>query len=508
MHSPIARAFAAAAAFASLAALPSTARAQGTPQTVAVSALTPGAVAFVVDAPGTIHVTVAVPENVQVTLHGASGIVATARGSGKVNVSHEVSASEASAGRVWSAVVSLASRQEANTKADVVVEHPGRQYSPAEMAALPEARAVAQQNAAAMSRLRAMHPPQPPTVATLAMLDHTARTVTGQHGAVNARLINAPAVRTTAQLHGRALVSGVPLSTLQHIGTSVLQQSSFASSGPSSSSSGTSASSAPPPVIAQITGITVTSTDGTGNTSVTPCANALCTIRAGDVLTISGSQFSKLAQQAHLTFITSNEDILANATYWSDNMVVAQVPPSLHGLPVQSGLIWLGTPPNGQQQNASSMYVFDYKRTYTTIPLSFDDKCWPSGTSVALSGSAFFLSFSTGGAGKYLWMDSHSGLPGVGGSGYDYIFPNVVLKNGWMVDSVHFNVQPTGPSSDAFLVQVQRLTPNAEVPIHWWFDAFSGIAYTAEEFVTGEAYTNPYFDGDQPVAQGCAPWAS
>lgn len=450
--------------------------------------------AFVNDSPGPIRIIVTTPGKVEVVLRGAQGIAASASGSGRIDLTHAVSAAEVAASRLWGVIVT----SDVPTRAEVSVTHPGRIYGAAEVATFPEVRGTTAKRAARVAALQAARPPFPERPPTVQMMNDMAIAVASTRGRANAGAIGAPLMRTGAQVRGHVLPRGV---IFEHPSIPAGTLLPPTTAGSASTTGGAA------PIVPRITGITVASVDRHAGISTAPCVNALCTIHSGDVLTITGSDFSKIAQQAHLGFITANTDILAPASLWTDAVVTVQVPPDLHGMADQPGIIWLGAPNSPDQ---SSVYVFDYRKTLTTMKLSFESKCYPPASQLFGGSATGILPNETAqgylGGDPTVFTHSVAGLVGAGGSGDDILLHGVTLKNGWLVDRVVFDASFDGHTgADAFLVEQHPSTPNAQLTIHWWFNGFSSVTYVVSIFATGEANTSPYLDGYPSGPLPCMP---
>ncbi len=470
----------AAAAAAIAAALAPRATAQGSQTVLVVAANSPGTTSFVVDAPGRIEVKISAPSTVTAELRGPNGVAASAKGSGPLTLAYDVTAADVARGHVWGLVVTGASAM----NIDATISHPGQQYTRQQLASLPEAKQQQTDRAAAFERLKSKASvglPKPPTVD---QLNDMARTLAAKSGPVDASALG-QLRKTTTPVRGRAVLAGTP--NLSH-----LAPGSFTTVPAPTQTSG---SSGPPPVLSNMSSIQVTNADVNGNQHVVPCANSLCLLHTGDVLQIMGTGFNKIAHEVHLGFITANSDILANVVSWNDNVITAQVPPTLHGMPNQSGVIWLGA---SNATNQSNDYVFDYKQTSTTMALSFNPVCYPSLSSIMGGGSGFIPGL--GSSGYWLnftvWESSQSGLPGIGGKGDDILLMGVTLQNNWVVDHVEFTSAATGMSGSAASITEQHPhTPNAQVTVHWWYNGFSSITYSVQIIAAGEANTFPYVSG-------------
>lgn len=469
--------------------------AQGSQTVLVVAANSPGTTSFIVDAPGKIEVKLSAPSTVTAELRGPNGVAASAKGSGPLALSYDVTAADVAKSHVWGLVVTGS----AAMNIDATIVHPGTQYTRQQMASLPEAKAQQAERQAAFDRLKNQAAASTPKTPTVDQLNAIARTVGAKVGTVDASTLGQLRKATTpARAH--PVLATTPNLARFPAGTYVTAPAGGTTAGTTtpSGSGSSSGASAPPAVLSNMSGIQVTNADINGNQHVAQCANSLCLLHSGDVLQIMGTGFNKIAHEVHLGFITANSDILANVVTWNDNVITAQVPPTLHGVANQSGFIWLGA---SGASNQSNDYVFDYKQTSTTMALSFNPGCYPALSSIMGGGSGFIPGL--GSSGYWLnftvWEASQSGLPGVGGKGDDILLMGVMLQNNWTVDHVEFTSGATGLSGSAASITEQHPhTGNAQVTVHWWYNGFSAITYSVQIVATGEANTFPYVAGYGP----------
>jgi len=391
--------------------------------------------------------------------------------------------------------------------------------------------------AARLASLAQLHLVRPAVraAATPAMMNATATGIASKLAGANLANIGKLGVRTPILKH-KFLPAGLHLpTTLTAYGTLFTTTTTPASTSSSTSTSGTTTStpSTPPPVscstcgagvsvsqFESITAILDTTTSADGTSTPQPCVNAQSNsgncnaLHVGDVLTISGSGFSNLAQQVQLFFLGTWTGYQANVITWSDTLVTAQIPSNLHGLGNQTGILSLG---GANCACDSTLWTFNWVPVITTQYLPFDLTQYPP-NSYLRSGTYTVLALDSSTQGAFpgspdVWQASYSGT---GDGESDFLFPAfastnppmnpITLKNGWTATGV----TPFTSSGSSFpgsgpCSVTQAPTPGStsvQTNVNWNYSGGGYIGYQLSVQVQGEAGTSPTCDSPVDPSTG------
>lgn len=440
-------------------------------------------VVFGVTAPGQVSVQVASKgEPVVVAITAPDGRVSQQQGAGAISLSVATDPGEMKGGTaVWTIAVSpLAARgrrrgMAIGSAASGTVTLSGPLMSEEQLqAALQPMMAALSQRKQAVTRQPARSAAQVQTeLATLnaPLVQQRAQAQQRQLAAISAQL-PAPVV-TQMQQRIVARSAGDVNPTVGVIIPRAASAAGMTKRAPMTTSVGQAASGATP--VGTVAGAAVAAAPALARLSVSQG-------EPGTAVLLDGSAFGDQPGEVHF-IIGAGKDLIGPVTFWAANQVVTEVP-AVSGVPASNGFVYL----QRADGSKTSLLPFAFQPTMEVATM-----CLPSGGQDMRFGNP-------GRQAPEGWIEHRflGTIVFVGYAGYDELFVQQRLLNGWTVTrhevmsrlcetlgATMFNVFGALNASGAYMVDSRVGTDSPYARVRWWVDPFSDVEYQIRVTMTG-----------------------